>query len=186
LQPASEPPVADAALEEHPWRVPAAVALASALSVTTIFLEGVHASTVVDVFAICTLVALAAIDIDRRVLPNRIVLPATAVVLVAQLAIHPGKAAEWILSALGAAIFLALPLLFNPNGMGLGDVKLGLFLGAWLGSNVIVALLLAFLAVLPVSLYKLVRHGKAARKMTIAFGPFLAFGAIVTGIVAGA
>ena len=61
----------------------------------------------------------------------------------------------------------------------MGDVKLALLMGAALGKVVSVALMVAMLAALVPGLYLLARHGQAARKMGIAFAPFLALGSIV-------
>lgn len=72
-----------------------------------------------------------------------------------------------------------LPLALNPKAMGMGDVKLGLLLGGALGTAVLDALLIGFLAIVPVALALLARHGSAARRATLPLGPFLAFGAIV-------
>jgi leader peptidase (prepilin peptidase)/N-methyltransferase len=63
--------------------------------------------------------------------------------------------------------------------MGMGDVKLALLLGAMLGKLVAVALMIGMLAALVPAVFLVARHGAAARKMAIPFGPFLAFGAIV-------
>jgi prepilin signal peptidase PulO-like enzyme (type II secretory pathway) len=72
-----------------------------------------------------------------------------------------------------------LPQLIVRNWMGMGDVKLGLLLGAALGWGVLGAVLLAFVCVLPVALIVLLRGGVAARKTTIPFGPFLSLGALI-------
>ena len=80
------------------------------------------------------LVVLSAIDLDYRIVPNRIVLPAAAVVLVAHTLIDPSV--EWILAALGASVFLLIAALVYPEGIGMGDVKLALLLGAMLGRSV--------------------------------------------------
>jgi leader peptidase (prepilin peptidase)/N-methyltransferase len=61
----------------------------------------------------------------------------------------------------------------------MGDVKLALLMGAALGRTVGVALMLGMIAALVPSLFLLARHGSAARKMAIPFGPFLAFGGVV-------
>jgi leader peptidase (prepilin peptidase)/N-methyltransferase len=140
----------------------------------------------VAVFVLCTLVALSAIDLEHRVLPNRIVLPATAIVLAAQVAFFPGRSPEWILAAVGAAFVLFLPLLFYPGGMGMGDVKLALLLGAALGRDVIGALALGAVAAVPVAVWLLVRGGREARKTAFPFGPFLALGAAVVILAAEA
>lgn len=180
--------LSDAAVATQPTslRRPLTVAAASALATAAFVVLGTDADALLAAFCTAVLVTLASIDIERRLLPNRIVLPAAAVTLVAHIAIAPDHALQWTLAAVGAAALLGFPLLFSPNGMGLGDVKLALLLGAWLGQAVLAALFLAFVASLPLSLYKLARHGSAARKHAFAFGPFLALGAIVVAFAGGA
>jgi leader peptidase (prepilin peptidase)/N-methyltransferase len=125
------------------------------------------------------LVVLTAIDIERRIVPNVIVLPATAVVLVAQMFVHPDHRLEYVVATVGAGLFLFLPLLIYPAGMGLGDVKLALLLGAGLGSAIVMAFVVGLLAVFLAAVYILVTQGSSARKMAIPFVPFLAFGGLV-------
>lgn len=125
------------------------------------------------------LVVLAAIDIERRIVPNRIVLPATAVVLLLQLGVHPDRRLEFVLATLGGGLFLLLPRLVYPAGMGMGDVKLAMFLGAGLGTSVVAAFVVGLLAGFVAAVYLLVTRGSAARKMAIPFVPFLAFGGLV-------
>jgi len=126
-----------------------------------------------------TLVVLSAIDLERGIIPNRIVLPAVGVVLVAQVALFPDRAGEWALAAILSALVLALPQLIGRAWMGMGDVKLGLLLGAALGWGVLGAVPLAFLCVFPVAFLVVLRGGLAARKTTIPFGPFLSLGALI-------
>jgi leader peptidase (prepilin peptidase)/N-methyltransferase len=125
------------------------------------------------------LVVLTAIDIERRVVPNRIVLPATAVVLALQLVVHPDRRLEFVIAMLGSGLFLLLPRLLYPAGMGLGDVKLALLLGAGLGAAVVAAFVFGLLAGFVAAVFLLVTRGSAARKMAIPFVPFLAFGALI-------
>jgi leader peptidase (prepilin peptidase)/N-methyltransferase len=99
------------------------------------------------------------------------------IVLAAQTALEPSP--EWALGALGASGFLLLAALAYPAGMGMGDVKLALLLGAMLGRVVGVGLMLGMLAALVPSIVLLARHGSAARKMGIPFAPFLALGALI-------
>jgi prepilin signal peptidase PulO-like enzyme (type II secretory pathway) len=129
-------------------------------------------------FFVAVLVLLSAIDIERRIIPNVIVLPATGILFAAQVALFPERAAEFIVSALGASLFLLLLVLAYPKGMGMGDVKLALFLGVGLGSAVGFALLVGALAASVTSIALLLRHGAGARGMTIPFGPFLTVGAV--------
>jgi leader peptidase (prepilin peptidase) / N-methyltransferase len=114
------------------------------------------------------------------------VLPSFALVLAAQIALDPGRTVEWVAASLGASLFLFLALLAYPRGMGFGDVKLALLLGAGLGAAVTVGMMIGMLAALFYSSVLFARHGMKARKMAIPFGPFLAFGAIVALFVGDA
>ncbi|MEK6276011.1 MAG: prepilin peptidase [Actinomycetota bacterium] len=155
-----------------------AVELISALLVSGCVLAyGLTPRAAIAAFFCCVLVAISAVDLEHRIVPDRIVLPATVLVLVAQTARAPSLV--WLLCALGASLFLFLAVLAYPAGMGMGDVKLALLMGAALGKLVAVALMLGMIAALLPALYLLVRHGQAARKMAIPFAPFLALGSIV-------
>jgi leader peptidase (prepilin peptidase) / N-methyltransferase len=155
-----------------------AVELATAGLVAACFVAfGLSGEAFVASFFCVVLVVLSAIDLTHRIVPNRIVLPAALVVLVAQTALEPSP--EWALGALAAAGFLFAAALAYPAGMGMGDVKLALLLGAMLGRTVSVGLMVGMVAALVPSVLLLVRHGSAARKMGIPFAPFLAFGGIL-------
>ena len=155
-----------------------AVELATAGLVAACFVVfGLSGKAVLAAFFCAVLVAITATDITHRIVPNRIVLPAAAVVLVAHTALSPSP--EWALGALGAAGFLLVAAIAYPAGMGMGDVKLALLLGAMLGRLVGVGLMLGMFAALVPSVVLFARHGAAARKMGIPFAPFLAFGAVV-------
>jgi leader peptidase (prepilin peptidase) / N-methyltransferase len=154
------------------------VELLTALLITSSFLAfGWSGTSFVAAFFCSVLVTVSATDLAHRIVPNVIVLPAAAIVLVAQTALEPS--AEWALGAFGASLFLFLSALAYPKGMGMGDVKLALLLGAMLGRTVPVGLMLGMVAALVPSLVLLARHGSAARKMAIPFAPFLAFGAVI-------
>jgi leader peptidase (prepilin peptidase)/N-methyltransferase len=154
------------------------VELATALLVAACILDfGLSGRFVVAAFFCAVLVAVSATDLTHRIIPNRIVVPAAAVILLAQTALEPSP--QWTLGALGASAFLFAAVLAYPAGMGMGDVKLALVMGAALGKTVPVALMLGMLAALVPSIILLARHGSAARKMGIPFGPFLALGSVV-------
>jgi leader peptidase (prepilin peptidase) / N-methyltransferase len=125
------------------------------------------------------LVVLTAIDIERRIVPNKIVLPATGVILVSQLLLNPDRWLEFVLATLGAGLFLFVPRLLYPAGMGLGDVKLAMLLGAGLGASVVLAFVVGLVAGFVAAVFLLVTRGSAARKMAIPFVPFLALGGLV-------
>lgn len=167
-----------------PMRYPL-VELVTALLITASVLRfGVTPEAVVASFFCAVLVAVSSIDVEYRIVPNRIVLPAAAIVLAAQTVLHPSP--EWLLGSLGAAGFLLLAAIAYPRGMGMGDVKLALLLGAMLGRSVAVGLMIGFLAALVPAVALAVRHGSKARKMAIPFAPFLAFGGIVALFAGGA
>jgi len=159
------------------WRYPA-VELATALLAAACFWKfGASWEALLAAFYCAVLVVLSSIDLERRIVPNRIVLPAAAVVLVGQTLIHPSV--EWLLGGLGGALFLFLAALAYPGGMGMGDVKLALLLGFMVGKSIPVALFAGMIAALVPSFVLIARHGSAARKMGIPFAPFLAVGGIV-------
>jgi leader peptidase (prepilin peptidase) / N-methyltransferase len=159
------------------WVYPA-VELVTAVLVAGSFLAfGWSAKSFVAAFFCAVLVTVSATDLSHRIIPNVVVLPAAAVVLAAMTALEPS--AEWALGASGASLFLFLAILAYPKGMGMGDVKLALLLGAMLGRTVPVALMLGMLAALVPALALFARHGMAARKKYIPFGPFLALGGVV-------
>jgi leader peptidase (prepilin peptidase)/N-methyltransferase len=162
-------------LLRYPAAVAAIVVAVVALAVVTLPAD----KALIAAFAGAVLVVLSAIDLERGIIPNRIVLPAAGVVLLAQIALFPDRAAEWILAGILAALVLMVPQLVKRGWMGMGDVKLALLLGATLGWGVIAAVFLSFLCAFPVALTLLIRHGSGARKMTIPFGPFLSLGALI-------
>ena len=125
------------------------------------------------------LVVLSAIDLRDRIIPNRIVVPAGVVVLVGNVVAEPQRAKEWTIAAFAAMIGALLLSVVTRGGLGMGDVKLAFLLGAGLGWHVFGGLVWAMIAVFVVSVAILARRGLDARKDTIPFGPFLAFGAML-------
>ena len=168
-------------------RIPArypAVELVTGLLVAGCVLEfGLSGRAAVGAFFCIVLVAVSAIDLEHRIIPNRIVLPATVVVLAAQTALQPSV--EWIAASLGASLFLFVFALAYPAGMGMGDVKLALLMGAALGRTVPVALMIGMISALAPAVVLFARHGSKARKMGIPFGPFLALGSVVALFAGG-
>ena len=161
------------------WRYPT-VELATAVLVAACFLRfGLSGEAFVGAYFCAALVVLSAIDAERRILPDLIVLPSWVLVLAANIVLEPDRTVEWVVASLGASLFLFLALVAYPKGMGMGDVKLALLLGAMLGKSVAVGMMIGMLAALVYSTVLFARHGRGARKMAIPFGPFLAFGAIV-------
>jgi leader peptidase (prepilin peptidase)/N-methyltransferase len=166
-----------------PWKYPLVELVTALLVAACVVAFGPSPEAAVAAFFCAALVAVSVTDLERKVIPNRIVLPAAAIVLAAQTALHPSP--EWALGASLAALFLFLAALAYPAGMGMGDVKLALLLGAMLGRTVPVAMMIAMLSALVPATVLLVRHGSAARKMAIPFGPFLALGGLVALFAGG-
>ena len=161
-----------------------AVELATALLVAAcVWKFGLSGEAAAAGFFCAVLVAVTATDLTHRIVPNRIVLPATVVVLAARTVLEPRP--EWALGALGASLFLFVAAVAYPAGMGMGDVKLALLMGAALGKSVPVALLAGMIFALVPSVVLLARHGSAARKMGIPFAPFLALGSVVALFAGG-
>lgn len=156
---------------------PAVELVTAVLIAACFFAFGWSGTAFVAAFYCAVLVTVSATDLSHRIVPNVIVLPAAAIVLVAMTALHPSP--QWALGAFGASFFLFLAALAYPKGMGMGDVKLALLLGAMLGRTVPIALLVGMFAALVPSFVLFARHGMAARKMGIPFGPFLALGGVV-------
>jgi leader peptidase (prepilin peptidase)/N-methyltransferase len=154
------------------------VELTTALLVSACILDfGLTPSALVSAVFCATLVVVTVTDLEQRVIPNRIVLPAAMVVLVARTAID--QSPQWAIAAAAGGLALLLAALAYPGGLGMGDVKLALLLGAALGTALPVALMFGMLAALVPSIVLLARHGAAARKMAIPLGPFLALGGVV-------
>ena len=156
---------------------PAVEAGTAALAVACVVVFGPTLYAALAVGFCALLVTLSAIDAQHRIVPNRIVLPAAAVVLVARTLLDPSP--EWLLGAVGASGFLFLAVLAYPKGLGMGDVKLALLLGAMLGATVSVALFVGFLAGLVPAVVLFARYGSAARKMAVPLVPFLSVGAVI-------
>jgi len=134
------------------------------------------------------LVVLSFIDLEHKLLPNRIVIPAfaTGVLLLGiSAALGPGVVA-WVRALLGAvtafAVFFALALI-SPRGMGMGDVKLSAVLGLALGylgwGRLFVGFFIAFAAG-AVGGIALVIARRAGMKTEVPFGPYLALGTIAS------
>ncbi len=156
---------------------PAAGLVLVALAAACLAVFGLSAEAFVDALACAVLVVVTVTDLERRVIPNRIIVPALVVALVVQTALEPSV--EWIVASVAAGAFFLIAALVYPAGLGMGDVKLAAFLGAWLGTPVLVALFAGSLLSLVPAVYIIATQGKAGRKVGIPFAPFLAGGAIV-------
>jgi leader peptidase (prepilin peptidase)/N-methyltransferase len=130
--------------------------------------------------AFCALLVIVTLtDLERRVIPNAVLLAGALVGIALAAATDPGSLAARGAAAAGAGGALLCVALAYPRGMGMGDVKLAAVIGIYLGRAVVPALVVGFGAGALFGLWLIARHGAGARKRTVPFGPFLALGGIV-------
>lgn len=130
-----------------------------------------------------TLVVVAVTDLERRVIPNRVVLPAIGLLLALRIGFYPAHSPEYIAAAILVGLLLLLPNFVNSSAIGMGDVKLGVLLGAGLGWTAFDAVAVGFVLLFPLAIATLVRGGMAARKAALPLGPFLACGGMLVLII---
>jgi leader peptidase (prepilin peptidase)/N-methyltransferase len=140
-----------------------------------------------------SLLAISVIDLERYIIPNRIVYP-TIFVSLPLLALAAAAQDEWtnfghaVLGATSAFVLLLVVHLASPRGMGFGDVRLSFILGLFLGwldpwvGHVFLGLFLGFLLGSVTGLV-LIAMRRRDRKDHIPFGPFLAAGAVLSVLV---
>jgi prepilin signal peptidase PulO-like enzyme (type II secretory pathway) len=176
---ATNAPVGAPLLARAPFskRLPLVAGATALLGAASGAVFGFTLEALVAAFFCWILVIVTRTDFEHRLIPDRIVLPGAVLVLVGRTVDEPSVA--WILGGLGACLGLFLLVLVYPRGMGMGDVKLALFMGCGLGLAVVVGLFIGFLAAAVPAIALLVRHGRAARKQAIPLGPFLALGAVI-------
>jgi leader peptidase (prepilin peptidase) / N-methyltransferase len=165
-------------------RYPAVELLTAAAFAAVVAVRGFDGGLWLELPFVACLIALAGVDLDHKLLPNKIVYPMAAYGLVATAVLDPGDLPEHLLAGTGAFLFLLLAVLAYPSGMGMGDVKLGGTMGLYLGISVVPALLTAFLTGTVFGLAVIAREGTQARKKAVPFGIFLAVGGL-TGVLAG-
>ncbi len=160
------------------------LAVGAAFAATAIVLHGDHAQLALGLLFVTMLAAITLTDLERRIIPNRILLAGAVACLVLVAATDPASLPERAIAAAAAGgLLLAIGLAY-PRGMGMGDVKLAAVMGLYLGSAVAPALLVGVLAGTVVGLGIMVARGSEARKLAVPFGPFLALGGVV-GLLAG-
>jgi leader peptidase (prepilin peptidase) / N-methyltransferase len=165
-------------------RYPAVELITALVFAAVVLVRGFDDDLIIELPFVAALIALAGIDLDHRLLPNKIVYPLAAWGVVAVLIADRDDIVEHLVAGAGAFLFLFLAVLAYPRGMGMGDVKLAGAMGIYLGTSVIPALLVAFLSGSVVGIVIIAREGAAARKKAVPFGVFLALGGIV-GVLAG-
>ena len=159
-------------------------ALAALFAGVALRFHGNPGELVLGLVFVSMLLAITLTDLDQRIIPNKILAVASLIGLAIVGVSDPGSIPERAAAAAGAGGVLLLAALAYPGGMGMGDVKLAAAMGLFLGVEVIPAMLIGLLAGSVVGIAMMLRHGAAARKRAIPFGPFLALGG-VTALFAG-
>jgi leader peptidase (prepilin peptidase)/N-methyltransferase len=165
-------------------RYPLVELLTALVFAAVVAVRGFDNDLVLELPFVAALIALAAIDFDHKLLPNKIVYPLAAYGVIATLLVDRDDLVENLIAGAGAFAFLLAAVIAYPRGMGMGDVKLGGAMGLYLGLSIVPALLAAFLSGSIVGIAIIAREGAEGRKKAVPFGVFLALGGIV-GVLAG-
>jgi leader peptidase (prepilin peptidase)/N-methyltransferase len=151
----------------------------------TVLVIGPHEDVWLGLAFVLLLVPVTVIDIDFRIIPNKLMIAGTVASIAILAVTQPDALPEHLIAAAAAGGFLLVAAVVYPAGMGMGDVKLAAVMGLFLGRDVGVAMLVALVAgsVVGVAIMA-VKGAQEGRKTAIPFGPFLALGGLV-GLLAG-
>jgi leader peptidase (prepilin peptidase) / N-methyltransferase len=165
-------------------RYPLIEGLTAALCAGAVLAQHSASAIALSVTLILLVVPAAFIDLEHRIIPNRITALGAVLALVIGLALDPGGEPGRLIAGAAAGGFLLVAALAYPGGMGMGDVKLAGVMGLFLGSAVAPALLIALVSGVAVGAVVIARKGaRAGRKTAVPFGPFLALGALLAVFV---
>jgi leader peptidase (prepilin peptidase)/N-methyltransferase len=160
-------------------RYPLVEALTAVLCAGAVLAHHSPAAIALSVTLILLVVPAALIDLEYRIIPNRITALGAVLALAIGLALDPGGEPARLIAAAAAGGFFLLAALAYPGGMGMGDVKLAGMMGLFLGAAVAPALLIALLAGVALGAVVVARKGThEGRRTAVPFGPFLALGAL--------
>jgi len=166
-------------------RYPLTEAATGALFAAVVIARHAGRTTWLGLIFIAALVAITRIDLEHRIIPNRIIAPLAAAAIILTAIFEPHQLPERLIAGAAAGGFLLAAVLAYPGGMGMGDVKLAAVMGLVLGRAVAPALLVALIAGTVIGIAVMARRGvREGRKTAIPFGPFLALGGVV-GLFAG-
>lgn len=147
---------------------------------------GLHPLLLVRVAFACLVLVLFMIDLEHRILPDRITLPGIVLGLGSSVVLPPGPASALLGAALGGGLLWGISEAYfrlrGREGLGFGDVKMLAMVGAFLGWPLtILTLFLASLSGGAVGLWLIAaRRGDA--QSALPFGTFLGAGALVAAV----
>ena len=167
------------------WRYPAIEFTCGALFALAYLSFGSSPQLVAALIFLAGLVAITWIDLDHQIIPDVLSLP--GIVLGLLLSLAPGGigwkdalAGTIVGGGLFVLIIVGSALIIGQPGMGVGDVKLGAMIGAFLGWKlVLLSILLSVLIGGPLAA-ALLATGRKGRKDPVPFGPFLAMGGMIS------
>jgi leader peptidase (prepilin peptidase) / N-methyltransferase len=165
-------------------RYPAIELLTAVAFAAVVAVRGADDDLVLELPFVASLIALAAIDLELQILPNKIVYPMAAWGAIAAAIVDTGDLPEHLIAGAAAFVALLIVVIAVPGGMGMGDVKLAGTMGLYLGLSIAPAMLIAFFSGTLIGLGIIAREGSSARKKKVPFGVFLALGGIA-GVLVG-
>ena len=161
-------------------RYPLVEAATGLLCLGAVLTHDSAADIALSIGLILMVVPAALIDLECRIIPNKITILGAVSAIAIGLALDPSGEPGRLIAGAAAGGFLLLAALAYPGGMGMGDVKLAGMMGLFLGAAVAPAILIALLTGTAVGAVIIARKGaKEGRKTAVPFGPFLAIGALV-------
>jgi leader peptidase (prepilin peptidase) / N-methyltransferase len=160
-------------------RYPLVEAVTALLCALVVVVKGWDPEALLGIVFVLLLVPITLIDLDHGIIPNKLTALGAVVGLALVAIFFPDDLTEHLIAAAAAGGFLLLAALAYPRGMGMGDVKLAAVMGIYLGRAVGPAMFVALLSGSLVGMAIMARYGAEARKRTIPFGPWLAFGGLV-------
>ena len=137
-------------------------------------------SLIVGGLLVCT-----ATDLLRYRVPNVITYPSIVVALLAAVFMPDSDLISAVLAALAAGFCFLVLALVTRGGLGLGDVKLAVLIGALLGLNAVAAIFWGVIAG-GIVIFVLYATGVVGRKEPVPYAPFLALAAISVALLQGA
>jgi leader peptidase (prepilin peptidase) / N-methyltransferase len=161
-------------------RYPLVEAATGLLCALVVVAKGADADALLGLALVLLLVPITLIDLDHRIIPNRLTLIGAVIAPLLVAFTDPGALPEHLIAGVAAGGFFLIALLAYPSGMGMGDVKLAAVLGLFLGRAVGPAIFVALVSGTLVGALIIARKGtREGRKTAVPFGPFLALGGVV-------
>lgn len=165
-----------------PWRVFWVELFTGLLFAFSFWMFGLTLQFPVVLIYCCVLIVLAVIDLNHKLILNKIVYPMAVVALAINIFVPEPSIKNFLLGLAGGAIgftILLIPALIYSKGMGWGDVKMAGLVGLMTGFPNVFAGIIGGIILGGVVAATLLLLKKKGRKEGIPFGPFLALGTMI-------